>query len=205
MLPKSSSSLDSRPVLAYPNLCHTIGTNSSSCRLIAEGWEVQFARLSGRENRHARHLARPRTTAHTLRGGLSQGDLPPLEPGRVCLDERHRRAARGRPAVRERDGEAALGDWAHRARPLSRRAAHGAGAARGAPHDPPAPRPRGLPVAAARLRLGRRAYGGGAPRERRLGRADRAHGEGDRKSTRLNSSHANISYAVFCLKKKKYK
>src|SRR3712207_9113161 len=32
------------------------------------------------------------------------------------------------------------------------------------------------------------------------------HGQvqvGDRKSTRLNSSHANISYAVFCLKKKK--
>src|SRR3712207_7769794 len=37
--------------------------------------------------------------------------------------------------------------------------------------------------------------------------AYRMHGEGryyiDRKSTRLNSSHANISYAVFCLKKKK--
>src|SRR3712207_7869682 len=32
----------------------------------------------------------------------------------------------------------------------------------------------------------------------------RRHGHGpDRKSTRLNSSHANISYAVFCLKKKK--
>src|SRR3712207_7150162 len=36
----------------------------------------------------------------------------------------------------------------------------------------------------------------------------RTHGSGavigaDRKSTRLNSSHANISYAVFCLKKKK--
>src|SRR3712207_8822693 len=33
------------------------------------------------------------------------------------------------------------------------------------------------------------------------------HAEGqaqDRKSTRLNSSHANISYAVFCLKKKKH-
>src|SRR3712207_7370157 len=29
-------------------------------------------------------------------------------------------------------------------------------------------------------------------------------GEQDRKSTRLNSSHANISYAVFCLKKKNY-
>src|SRR3712207_8161034 len=34
---------------------------------------------------------------------------------------------------------------------------------------------------------------------------DRPRGVGheDRKSTRLNSSHANISYAVFCLKKKK--
>src|SRR3981081_4470669 len=38
---------------------------------------------------------------------------------------------------------------------------------------------------------------------------DRAHADGvlqrseDRKSTRLNSSHARISYAVFCLKKKK--
>src|SRR3712207_7009371 len=29
------------------------------------------------------------------------------------------------------------------------------------------------------------------------------HPKEDRKSTRLNSSHANISYAVFCLKKKK--
>src|SRR3712207_7498499 len=29
------------------------------------------------------------------------------------------------------------------------------------------------------------------------------HHPEDRKSTRLNSSHANISYAVFCLKKKK--
>src|SRR3712207_8927519 len=32
--------------------------------------------------------------------------------------------------------------------------------------------------------------------------ARRAAPEIDRKSTRLNSSHANISYAVFCLKKK---
>src|SRR3712207_7749525 len=43
-------------------------------------------------------------------------------------------------------------------------------------------------------------------------RATAAHSAGrpgvgppDRKSTRLNSSHANISYAVFCLKKKKKK
>src|SRR5204862_8032015 len=35
-------------------------------------------------------------------------------------------------------------------------------------------------------------------------RDDRADcGSGDRKSTRLNSSHVEISYAVFCLKKKK--
>src|SRR2546427_8655057 len=37
-----------------------------------------------------------------------------------------------------------------------------------------------------------------------LERVDRANGDlGDRKSTRLNSSHSQISYAVFCLKKKK--
>src|SRR3712207_7909015 len=38
--------------------------------------------------------------------------------------------------------------------------------------------------------------------ERRLVAADH---DADRKSTRLNSSHANISYAVFCLKKKHLK
>src|SRR5258707_10550119 len=38
----------------------------------------------------------------------------------------------------------------------------------------------------------------------RLRRRPRPRAAGaDRKSTRLNSSHANISYAVFCLKKKK--
>src|SRR5688572_31967320 len=37
-------------------------------------------------------------------------------------------------------------------------------------------------------------------RRRRLGGA---RGPRDRKSTRLNSSHSQISYAVFCLKKKK--
>src|SRR2546430_4573984 len=39
---------------------------------------------------------------------------------------------------------------------------------------------------------------------RRDGRgARRGRGKSDRKSTRLNSSHSQISYAVFCLKKKK--
>src|SRR3712207_8080214 len=37
----------------------------------------------------------------------------------------------------------------------------------------------------------------------KLGLGYEALKELDRKSTRLNSSHANISYAVFCLKKKK--
>src|SRR3712207_7415409 len=36
-----------------------------------------------------------------------------------------------------------------------------------------------------------------------LARQVKKHRDKDRKSTRLNSSHANISYAVFCLKKKK--
>src|SRR2546430_6085410 len=53
---------------------------------------------------------------------------------------------------------------------------------------PPLARPNGPAsrVRAAETRIGRRAL----PR-------------GDRKSTRLNSSHSQISYAVFCLKKKK--
>src|SRR3712207_7679927 len=62
-----------------------------------------------------------------------------------------------------------------------------------------------LPVDVAQLphlgdgrRAGSGCAGAGAPR--RHGGAGK-----DRKSTRLNSSHANISYAVFCLKKKKTK
>src|SRR3712207_7537283 len=39
----------------------------------------------------------------------------------------------------------------------------------------------------------------------RASQADQNASTTDRKSTRLNSSHANISYAVFCLKKKKRK
>src|SRR3712207_8280139 len=66
------------------------------------------------------------------------------------------------------------------------------------PHVPPAVRPL--------LRLldlphepgpGRRLEGDELRQEPR-------EADGDRKSTRLNSSHANISYAVFCLKKKKH-
>src|SRR2546427_5510729 len=38
---------------------------------------------------------------------------------------------------------------------------------------------------------------------RALGAGRRGRGREDRKSTRLNSSHSQISYAVFCLKKKK--
>src|SRR5258708_30738441 len=45
-------------------------------------------------------------------------------------------------------------------------------------------------------------HGVGGVVDAAIGDADRA--AGDRKSTRLNSSHQIISYAVFCLKKKKH-
>src|SRR3712207_8032286 len=52
--------------------------------------------------------------------------------------------------------------------------------------------------------FGPRGRGAGPADGDRAGEAAvRVHRDGrDRKSTRLNSSHANISYAVFCLKKK---
>src|SRR3712207_7995010 len=63
-------------------------------------------------------------------------------------------------------------------------------------HDVPAQAPRRGPGPAQRsAQFGVLRDGGGG----------RLVGPGDRKSTRLNSSHANISYAVFCLKKKKKK
>src|SRR2546422_2358027 len=43
----------------------------------------------------------------------------------------------------------------------------------------------------------------GAPPAHRVGQDTRSQAYTDRKSTRLNSSHGYISYAVFCLKKKK--
>src|SRR3712207_7108416 len=49
--------------------------------------------------------------------------------------------------------------------------------------------------------LGRRVEEDRGPAPERQGAAHVVHQELDRKSTRLNSSHANISYAVFCLKK----
>src|SRR3712207_7352898 len=66
--------------------------------------------------------------------------------------------------------------------PLFRSGAEGVGRVLAAPATP-------VLAMVARLRPARR-LGAPAPPQ-------------DRKSTRLNSSHANISYAVFCLKKKK--
>src|SRR2546422_8305374 len=63
---------------------------------------------------------------------------------------------------------------------------------------------RSLPAVAAVEQQGQRARGAQAPHQRReMGEA--ADLAIDRKSTRLNSSHGYISYAVFCLKKKKKK
>src|SRR5256886_17485992 len=76
-------------------------------------------------------------------------------------------------------------------------------------HDAlPISRPRGpARRAAARVpaRPARRAArrpGGAGPGVRRAGRHGGARLLGDRESTRLNSSHSQISYAVFCLQKK---
>src|SRR5258705_9929027 len=55
----------------------------------------------------------------------------------------------------------------------------------------------------ARRRAGVGGPRAGATRQRRALRRRGARNR-DRKSTRLNSSHLGISYAVFCLKKKKY-
>src|SRR2546430_11637006 len=59
----------------------------------------------------------------------------------------------------------------------------------------------GAPGAAQRRGRGDRGRERPAARPEVGGRGDRE--PGDRKSTRLNSSHSQISYAVFCLKKKK--
>src|SRR3712207_7460363 len=71
-----------------------------------------------------------------------------------------------------RDRERHVGDGARHVRPEEVRARR----------RPPTPRVEDEPGLAARQTLGPQVL--------------------DRKSTRLNSSHANISYAVFCLKKK---
>src|SRR2546430_9476711 len=49
----------------------------------------------------------------------------------------------------------------------------------------------------------REARGAGSPTADAGGGLRPGHQRADRKSTRLNSSHSQISYAVFCLKKKK--
>src|SRR2546426_4609180 len=71
-------------------------------------------------------------------------------------------------------------------------------------HDALPISPRAALPAAARRRS-RRPCGSRGPRAGRSFVADRRHRleARDRKSTRLNSSHLVISYAVFCLKKKK--
>src|SRR5690242_21548450 len=61
-------------------------------------------------------------------------------------------------------------------------------------------RAQGFDPGARALGLGEKRHAGRLP-ARRVGRVARLGR--DRKSTRLNSSHMSISYAVFCLKKKK--
>src|SRR3712207_6906752 len=63
-------------------------------------------------------------------------------------------------------------------------------------------RPRRAPAAHGRSLRGRGERARPRARHARRGELQGGGHTPDRKSTRLNSSHANISYAVFCLKKK---
>src|SRR5256885_12375817 len=123
-----------------------------------------------------------------LRGGAHVGcagrGSGPADRGSAGWDggRAHRCCQAGLEARRR----AGRGRWLHRLRAV-RALRSGAGAA----------------VAAVRVRLQRTGEaGGGAGSSAQLGRR-RHRAVGDRKSTRLNSSHLVISYAVFCLKKKK--
>src|SRR2546422_6424250 len=66
-------------------------------------------------------------------------------------------------------------------------------------------KPPALPQSSARTRLGQTPHSSRQDRGSSLPRRCSRGGRSDRKSTRLNSSHGYISYAVFCLKKKKKK
>src|SRR5699024_11962439 len=81
-----------------------------------------------------------------------------------------------------------LGSQGRRRPPRRRRGPHPRGSVEGRRHR------RGAPGRKDRHRRSRHR---GFVRDRRV------HAHRDRKSTRLNSSHVSISYAVFCLKKKK--
>src|SRR5438045_4495456 len=70
------------------------------------------------------------------------------------------------------------------------------------PHSFPTRRSSDLRLAGSAAGAGGGAAGPDPVRDRLAGR-DRHPAQQDRKSTRLNSSHLGISYAVFCLKKKK--
>src|SRR2546422_4637795 len=147
-------------------------------------------RLRGRLLRHPgfRHWVRAGHSAATVdaveRGaGHSRPDLPKAGRSRDVEEHGGRRGLRAaaRPAVGvERPADARIPSRS--AGPLAGRPAHDRGRRR-------------LHVRRLHGPEGRLALGTGPALDRRC--------DGDRKSTRLNSSHGYISYAVFCLKKKK--
>src|SRR6266496_2196341 len=105
------------------------------------------------------------------------------------------------PGANRKGGSPGEGTGVHQPPPTKRGARVPLRAARAVPHRRPGHRARDLPAGLA-LDPARRPDG----RHQALrGRAPRPGRQRDRKSTRLNSSHVEISYAVFCLKKKKKK
>src|SRR5438034_7351955 len=119
-----------------------------------------------------------------------------VRAGRPGADQ-HRQPERVHRAPARRGGVAADGEPQSGGR---------APAADGRPQGPPArhhPRARGAGLGTAGTPRGRpAAHHRVFPRNRAVSRRVLVTGAADRKSTRLNSSHTVISYAVFCLKKK---
>src|SRR3989449_5716867 len=135
---------------------------------------------------------------------LGHEQLKTMTPPRIWRSRTTRRSStfrRSNSSVTSRSS--AGGGAAGRSRNGQNRMAQPTTAPDGRPRDAP---PRGRPRDRSRRAAPRASSRGStrasarpsAPRP-----APRARADGDRKSTRLNSSHGYISYAVFCLKKKK--
>src|SRR5438034_3274221 len=150
----------------------------------------------------------PRPLLRRLRR-VPRGDA--AEPADRCLVVSPRPACRGAPPLWGRSGRAARADEPRRPADLPGRAPDEAGPDEhvGVDREPGAlsrsgaGRVRGGDAGAFQAR--RIADEGGSSRSGPRPGAPRDSQRTDRKSTRLNSSHTVISYAVFCLKKKKKK
>src|SRR5690349_24728775 len=151
----------------------------------SSGWMLGGASVHGEDAMATMGLSSRTLVDHLL--GLQQdgrGDGQPEQARRLAVDDELE-------AVRLLDGHLGRAGAAQDLVDVHRGAALGGREARAVAHEP-----------AGLHRVPEREHGGQAllPADRRDPRRDAV--DEDRKSTRLNSSHVEISYAVFCLKKK---